>query len=108
MSGHDPNGSDRRSSRRFDAYGSRGGDDRRGFGAPWSDPGARRLGSDLDSTSHSYGSQDWDPGTRDDEEDGGTGEATAPRRRRGAGEASPYPRHPVAALGSKTRVVRDR
>src|SRR5262245_38532942 len=104
MSGHDPKGSDRSSHRRFELYGSPGADERRGFGAHWSDPGARRRGPDLDSPSSPYGSRDWDQAAREDEDDAAE---TPTRRRRGAGEPSPYPRHQVAALGSKTRVVRD-
>src|SRR5262245_54679390 len=108
MSRDGPNGSGRGSQRPFQVYGSRGGDERRGFGSHWSDTATRRRQShDLDPRSNPYGSEDWDRAPGSDEDDAGQ-EETSTRRRRGAAEASPYPRHVVAALGSKTRVVRDR
>jgi penicillin G amidase len=107
MNPQDPNGSGRGSPSPFDVHGSRGRDERRGFGSHWSEPTTKRPQSpDLDSPANPYGAQDWDRAPRDDEDDEGLGETTT-RRRRGAGEPSPYPRHQVAALGSKTRVVRD-
>jgi penicillin amidase len=108
MNPRDPNGSGRGSQSPFEVHGSRGRDDRGGFGAPWPEPSTGRpQRADLDSPQNPYGAQEWDRASREDEDEEGLGE-TATRRRRGAAEPSPYPRHQVAALGSKARVVRDR
>jgi penicillin amidase len=67
--------------------------------APSSDPGKVPFGGTL----WQRGAEpDVDQLDLDDDESGET-----PKRRRGAAEPSPYPRKTVAALGAKTRVVRD-
>lgn len=92
-----------------------GRDDRRGGfgGKPW-DTGIRpaRSNDPIESESKApFGGSLWQRNVDPDvdaadaalEDDG----EETPRRRRGAPEPSPHPRKTVAALGAKTRVVRD-
>jgi penicillin amidase len=104
MNQHDPNGGSGRGPRGpLGVNVARDVDDKRGFGAPMGGhPGRYSDANDFGSAAP-FGARDWDQ-TENEEEGSGEGPT---RRRRGSSEPSPYPRHHVASLGAKTRVVRD-
>ena len=98
-----------------------GRDDRGGFGGkPW-DTGLRpqtsRGPSEVvsdDPVKSPFGGSVWQQRPLEADVDAAFGDGAddadaeeTPRRRRGAAEASPYPRKTVAALGAKAKVVRD-
>lgn len=102
MNQRDPNSRNPRGP--FGVQVGRDTDDKRGFGAPLGNPARRYTDTNDYGSGAPFGGRDWDQAETEEE---GAGDGP-PRRRRGASEPSPYPRHHVASLGAKTRVVRDR